>query len=89
MGFVRSVFQSYYSVLTRDLRHPDVTVLSPTNYFNFTPLLASCSVGTLEFRAAIEPVSSNLCTGFYALTYSPQVRRFARQIVSSFYLLNA
>ncbi|TCD60369.1 hypothetical protein EIP91_010260 [Steccherinum ochraceum] len=26
------------------------------NYFNFTPLLASCAVGTLEFRAAVEPV---------------------------------
>ena len=36
--------------------HLDVTVVSPSNYFNFTPLLASCAVGTLEFRAAIEPV---------------------------------
>lgn len=35
----------------------DVTVLSPNTYFNFTPLLASCAVGTLEFRCAIEPVS--------------------------------
>lgn len=36
---------------------PDVTVLSPNTYFNFTPLLASTAVGTLEFRCAIEPVS--------------------------------
>ncbi|CAL1709677.1 unnamed protein product [Somion occarium] len=34
----------------------NITVISPTNYFNFTPLLASCAVGTLEFRAAVEPV---------------------------------
>lgn len=36
----------------------DVTVVSPTQYFNFTPLLASCAVGTLEFRSAVEPVSA-------------------------------
>lgn len=35
----------------------DVTMVSPNNYFNFTPLLASCAVGTLEFRCAVEPVS--------------------------------
>ena len=35
----------------------DVTILSPTNAFNFTPLLASCAVGTLEFRCAVEPAS--------------------------------
>lgn len=34
----------------------DVTVISPTNTFNFTPLLAGCAVGTLEFRCATEPV---------------------------------
>lgn len=34
----------------------DVTMISPTNYFNFTPLLASCAVGTLELQAAVEPV---------------------------------
>ncbi|KAI0088253.1 FAD/NAD(P)-binding domain-containing protein [Irpex rosettiformis] len=34
----------------------NVTTITPTNYFNFTPLLASCSVGTLELGAAVEPV---------------------------------
>ncbi len=34
----------------------DVSVISATNYFNFTPLLASTAVGTLEYRCAIEPV---------------------------------
>ncbi|KAF5325211.1 hypothetical protein D9619_009736 [Psilocybe cf. subviscida] len=34
----------------------NVTVISPNTYFNFTPLLASTAVGTLEFRCAVEPV---------------------------------
>ena len=38
----------------------DVTILSPNTYFNFTPLLASTAVGTLEFRCAVEPVSSSV-----------------------------
>jgi len=46
----------------------DVTVLSPNTYFNFTPLLASCAVGTLEFRCAIEPVSQ-----YYQCPYSSNV----------------
>ncbi|KAI0080406.1 FAD/NAD-P-binding domain-containing protein [Panus rudis PR-1116 ss-1] len=44
----------------------DITVVSPTNYFNFTPLLASCAVGTLEFRTAVESVRR----------YSPDVRAY-------------
>ncbi|QUC18622.1 uncharacterized protein UV8b_02863 [Ustilaginoidea virens] len=31
-------------------------LISPRSHFAFTPLLASTSVGTLEFRAAVEPV---------------------------------
>ncbi|KAJ8596882.1 NDE1, mitochondrial external NADH dehydrogenase [Rhizopogon salebrosus TDB-379] len=46
-----------------DKKRWNVTIVSPTNAFNFTPLLASCAVGTLEFRCAIEPVRR----------YSPQV----------------
>ena len=38
----------------------DVTVVSPVNYFNFTPLLASAAIGTIEFRCATEAVSA-LC----------------------------
>lgn len=33
-----------------------VVVISPRNHFLFTPLLASTTVGTLEFRSIIEPV---------------------------------
>ncbi|XP_067131727.1 uncharacterized protein [Centruroides vittatus] len=34
----------------------DIAVVSPRNYFLFTPLLCSTTVGTLEFRSIIEPV---------------------------------
>jgi len=33
-----------------------VTVVSPTNYFLFTPMLPSATVGTLEFRSLVEPI---------------------------------
>ncbi|KDQ54807.1 hypothetical protein JAAARDRAFT_181438 [Jaapia argillacea MUCL 33604] len=49
-----------------DKKKWDVTILSPSNYFNFTPLLASCAVGTLEYRCTIEPVRR----------YTPQVTAY-------------
>ncbi|KAH9929024.1 FAD/NAD-P-binding domain-containing protein [Epithele typhae] len=56
-----------YEVLRAvDKKRWNVIVVSPNNYFNFTPLLASCAVGTLEFRAAIEPVRR----------YTPQVSAY-------------
>jgi NADH dehydrogenase FAD-containing subunit len=40
-----------YSLLRNiDKKKFDVVVISPRNYFLFTPLLASTTVGTLEFR---------------------------------------
>ncbi|KAK5085630.1 hypothetical protein LTR05_004917 [Lithohypha guttulata] len=33
-----------------------VTVVSPENYFLFTPMLPSATVGTLEFRSLVEPI---------------------------------
>ncbi|RKP05334.1 hypothetical protein THASP1DRAFT_9338, partial [Thamnocephalis sphaerospora] len=39
-----------------DTEKYDVTVVSPNNYFLFTPLLPSATVGTLELRSLIEPV---------------------------------
>jgi NADH dehydrogenase len=33
-----------------------VTLVSPTNYFLFTPMLPSATVGTLEFRSLVEPI---------------------------------
>lgn len=49
-----------------DKKRWNVTIVTPSNYFNFTPLLASCSVGTLEFRSAVEPVRR----------YTPQVKAY-------------
>lgn len=37
-----------------------VTVVSPTNYFLFTPMLPSATVGTLSFRSLVEPVRRNI-----------------------------
>jgi hypothetical protein len=34
----------------------DVTVVSPRNYFLFTPMLAGASVGTVEYRSITEPI---------------------------------
>ncbi|MGH9362737.1 MAG: FAD-dependent oxidoreductase, partial [Thermoanaerobaculia bacterium] len=34
----------------------DATLLSPRNYFLFTPLLPSAVAGTVEFRSILEPV---------------------------------
>ena len=34
----------------------DVTVVSPRNYFLFTPLLPSVTVGTVEARSIVEPI---------------------------------
>jgi NADH:ubiquinone reductase (non-electrogenic) len=33
-----------------------ITTISPRNHFLFTPLLASTTVGTIEFRSIIEPI---------------------------------
>ncbi|KAH6910700.1 nad(p)h dehydrogenase b1 [Coprinopsis sp. MPI-PUGE-AT-0042] len=52
-GLLRGIDRSRY----------DVMVISPNSYFNFTPLLASSAVGTLEFRCVVEPVRR----------YTPQV----------------
>ena len=34
----------------------DIVVISPTNYFIFTPFLASVTVGTIEARTICEPI---------------------------------
>jgi NADH dehydrogenase FAD-containing subunit len=43
--FLRGIDQKFF----------EVSVVSPRNHFIFTPLLASTTVGTLEYRAVIEP----------------------------------
>ena len=41
-----------------DPKKYQAVVVSPRSYFVFTPLLASTSVGTLEYRTALEPIRS-------------------------------
>lgn len=41
-----------------DTENYNVTVISPRNYFLFTPLLPSCTTGTVEHRSIMEPIRS-------------------------------
>lgn len=53
----RSQLSGGYEVLRKvDKKRYDVTVISPNSYFAFTPLLASASVGTIDYNSALEPV---------------------------------
>ncbi|KAF2835644.1 FAD/NAD(P)-binding domain-containing protein [Patellaria atrata CBS 101060] len=48
-----------YTLATQlDSKKYQPVIVSPRSYFVFTPLLASTSVGTLEFRTALEPIRS-------------------------------
>lgn len=42
----------------KNLKNPsyDVHVVSPRNYFAFTPLLPSVTCGTVEARSIVEPI---------------------------------
>jgi len=44
--------------LLKELNPDDyhVTVISPTNYFLFTPMLPSATVGTLQLKSLVEPI---------------------------------
>jgi len=49
------------SLLKRlDTENYNVVVISPRNYFLFTPLLPSCTTGTVEHRSIMEPVRTIL-----------------------------
>ncbi|KAJ9604212.1 NADH:ubiquinone oxidoreductase [Cladophialophora chaetospira] len=43
-----------------DTENYNVVVVSPRNYFLFTPLLPSCTVGTIEHRSIMEPIRNIL-----------------------------
>ncbi|KAK4123814.1 FAD/NAD(P)-binding domain-containing protein [Parathielavia appendiculata] len=51
-----SGWAGYAFARTLDPAKYERVVISPRSYFVFTPLLASTSVGTLEFRTIIEPI---------------------------------
>ena len=38
----------------------DVTLVSPRNYFLYTPLLPSAATGTVEPRSIVDPVRSHI-----------------------------
>src|ERR1051325_4860209 len=45
-SFLKRINRSLYNIIA----------VSPRNHFLFTPLLASTTVGTIEFRSIIEPI---------------------------------
>ena len=47
---------AYSFLKTIDPTMYDITVISPRNYFTFTPMLAASAVGTVEFRSICEPI---------------------------------
>ncbi|KAG5995532.1 hypothetical protein E4U43_003018 [Claviceps pusilla] len=51
-----SGWAGYAAARTLSRSKTERILISPRSHFVFTPLLASASVGTLEFRAVIEPV---------------------------------
>ncbi|RBQ79700.1 hypothetical protein FVER53590_12740 [Fusarium verticillioides] len=51
-----SGWAGYALVRNLDSAKYERIIISPRSYFVFTPLLASTSVGTLEFRSILEPV---------------------------------
>lgn len=48
-----------------DPKEYNVVIVSPVNYFLFTPMLPSATVGTLELRSLVEPIR-RICTCAYA-----------------------
>ncbi|KFZ15037.1 hypothetical protein V502_05796 [Pseudogymnoascus sp. VKM F-4520 (FW-2644)] len=52
-----------------DTENYNVIVVSPRNYFLFTPLLPSCTTGTIEHRSIMEPIRSILRHKKAAVTF--------------------
>jgi NADH dehydrogenase FAD-containing subunit len=56
IAILGSGWAGYALAKNLDPRRYERILVSPRSYFVFTPLLASTAVGTLEFRAVLEPV---------------------------------
>lgn len=71
--------------LLRSLRSDrfDVTLVSPRNYFLFTPLLPSAATGTVEFRSIVEPARRRL-RGVRVVEGSLAAVDWARRSVTGF-----
>ncbi|OLQ00573.1 External NADH-ubiquinone oxidoreductase 1, mitochondrial [Symbiodinium microadriaticum] len=63
-----------------DVSKVDVTVVSPRNYFIFTPMLAAASVGTVEYRSILEHIRSSNPTIEYCQGTCKSVDVEAKQI---------
>lgn len=62
-----------------------VTVISPKNYFLFTPMLPSATVGTLEMRSLVEPIRRVLSRiGGHYLRASAEDVEFSHKLVEVF-----
>ncbi|ODV97086.1 hypothetical protein PACTADRAFT_39701 [Pachysolen tannophilus NRRL Y-2460] len=60
----------------------DVTVISPTNYFLFTPMLPSAAVGTLEIKSICESIRSILSyIGGHYLRASAEKILFSEKLI--------
>lgn len=64
-----------------DRKKYQIIVVSPRSYFVFTPLLASTSVGTLEFRTALEPIRSGRTRRYFVQGWADQVN-FGRKSIT-------
>lgn len=64
-----------------DVSKVDVTVVSPRNYFIFTPMLAAASVGTVEYRSILEHIRSSNPTIEYCQGTCQSVDVEAKQIL--------
>lgn len=60
----------------------DVTVISPTNYFLFTPMLPSAAVGTLEIKSLCESIRSIIkAVGGHYLQASAEKILFSEKLI--------
>ncbi|TID20043.1 nadh dehydrogenase [Venturia nashicola] len=63
-----------------DSKKYQVIMVSPRSYFVFTPLLASTSVGTLEFRTAMEPIRNRRNKASFVQGWAENVDLFNKTI---------
>lgn len=52
-----------------DASEYNITVVSPRNFFLFTPLLPSCTTGTIEHRSIMEPIRAIIRNKEASVTY--------------------
>ena len=53
-----------------DTQRYDVTIISPRNYFIYTPMLAGSAVGTVDFRSITQPIREVRTSVMFVYTVS-------------------